>query len=68
VNHSLPNAHLEEIRAELSQVADTWRSVLFGTAMGVLHLVANTWARGKSRAGRKIFRRVGHEPPGNWRR
>lgn len=70
MNHSLPNTthSLTELRDELSAAADSWRSVFFGVAMGALHLIANTWALQKSRESRKLFRRVGHEPPGNWRR
>lgn len=69
MNHSLRNTQsLVELREELREVADTWRSVLFGTAMGMLHVLANRLALKKSRASRNVVRHAGHEAPGNWRR
>jgi hypothetical protein len=69
VNRSLPNVQsFPLIRDELREVADTWRSVLFGTALGMLHLFTSTLALRKSDHDRKILRHPGHEAPGNWRR
>lgn len=69
MNHSLPNVpSFPLIHDELREVADTWRSVVFGTAMGVVLLFTNALALRRSEHHRQIVRHHGHEAPGNWRR